>query len=179
MARPQARPRVLLVVAAFSRHEKALEWARLRLERLYGPVALTSAPFPFVQTDYYERSMGPGLSKVIWAFAELIEMARLPAIKLATIELEEELARSGEFPEQRPLNIDPGYLDLSKLVLASAKDHSHRLYLADGIFGEVTLYYREKAWHPWPWTFPDYREPHVRAFFETAREHYRKLRDGE
>lgn len=173
MGRPRVRPPVLLVAAAFSRHEKALAWARRRMEQLYGPVGLASEPFPFVQTAYYEPTMGAGLSKVVWAFEGPIEMGRLPGIKLATNELEEELARAGEFPEERPVNIDPGYLDLGKVVLASVKDHAHRIYLADGVFGEVTLHYREKAWRPWPWTFPDYREPGVLAFFEAAREHYR------
>lgn len=179
MARPRVRPPVLLIVPAFSRHPCALAWARERLEALFGPVGLTSDLFPFAQTAYYHRSMGAGLSKIIWAFEQLIPMADLPAIKLTTIALEEELAHSARYPEERPLNLDPGYLELGKVVLASVKDHSHRIYLEDNIFAEVTLHYQGKAWRPWPWTFPDYREPRVHAFFEQARNYYRRLRFGE
>jgi hypothetical protein len=134
-------------------------------------VALASEPYAFDQTRYYERSMGAGLRKQLWAFAEPVGPDRLPAIKLATNALERELA--GGRPEARPINLDPGYLALGKFVLATTKDQAHRLYLRDGIFAEVTLQYQDGAYRPWPWTYADYRLPEVLAFLAEARQFYR------
>jgi hypothetical protein len=163
----------LLIVAAFSRHADALTWARERLERCYGPVALSSPRFAFVQTDYYTATMGPGLMKELLAFPEPVPLQRLAAIKRQTIALEAELSGSGRFPEARPLNLDPGLLTLGKFMLATTKDQAHRLYLGRGIFAEVTLRYHAGEFQPWPWTYADYRLPEVRGFLQEARNHYR------
>ncbi len=166
---------VLLVVAVFSRHEEAIAWAQKRLEEHFGPVALESPVFEFEQTDYYQSSMGRGLKKQFFAFEHLIDPARLPEIKLLTNTWEEQLAQGRRFPEPRPVNIDPGYLELGKLVLASTKDHAHRIYLSQGIYAEVTLHYlRNQGWTPWPWTFPDYRRKEYHEFFLQCREFYRQ-----
>jgi hypothetical protein len=74
---------------------------------------------------------------------------------------------------QRRVNIDPGYLDLAKVVLASTKDHSHRLYIGEGIFAEVTLRYRQRAFQVWEWTYPDYRTPVTLTFFHHLRALYK------
>src|SRR5271165_4638572 len=136
---------VLLVIAAFSRHEEVLDWARQRLQSVFGPVALVSPTFEFNQTRYYESSMGAGLRKQFLAFHVLVDPAGLAGIKRQTIELETALAGSGRHPEPRPLNLDPGLLSLGKFCLATTKDQSHRIYLRDGIFAEVTLRFREGA----------------------------------
>ena len=73
-------------------------------------------------------------------------------------------------PEPRPLNLDPGYITAAKLVLASTKDHAHRIYLQDGIYAEVTLAYRHRAWQPLEWTYPDYRRADFQEFFTRCRE---------
>jgi Domain of unknown function (DUF4416) len=174
MAEPHPPDPALLVVAAFSRHDAALLWASERLQAAYGPLALTSALFDFHQTAYYEATMGPQLRKQFFAFQTLITPELLPNIKLSTNALENELAASGQFAEPRPLNLDPGLILLGKFVLATTKDQQHRLYLRDGIFAEVTLRYQDKAFEPWPWTYADYRTPHVHAFLQQARDYYRQ-----
>jgi hypothetical protein len=165
-----------LVVAVFSRHDDVLQWAHDRLIGLYGPVALASRPYDFHQTRYYEPTMGPGLRKQFFVFQNLVRPDRLAGIKLATIELEKELAGTGRYSEQRPVNLDPGLLTLGKFMLATTKDQSHRIYLRDGIFAEVTLRFQAGAFEPWPWTYADYREPFVVAFLNEAREWYRQRR---
>lgn len=172
MAEPRSPVPVLLVVAAFSRHDDLLERARERLEAEFGPIARKGTPYSFEQTDYYSRSMGPDLRKHLWAFAELIAPERLADIKLRTNALERELGAG--FPEERPLNLDPGYLVLGKFLLATTKDQQHRIYLRDGIFAEVTLYFQGGTFHPWPWTYADYRLPEVNAFLLEARAYYRE-----
>jgi hypothetical protein len=166
---------VLLVVAAFSRHAVALEWTRQRLEREYGPVALASPPFLFDQTTYYAATMGTDLRKQFFAFGDLIAPERLPAIKRQTNALEHELAAAGSYPEPRPVNLDPGLLTLGKFMLATTKDQSHRIYIGEGIYAEVTLRFQTGVWEPWPWTYADYREPGIREFLHQAREQYRAV----
>ncbi len=176
MAIPRLPELEMLLVAAFSRHENALDWARARLEQEYGPILLTSPPFAFNQTEYYEKEMGSGLRKVFLVFRNLRAAEELPAIKLRTNALEQELASRGGFPENRPLNLDPGLLSLGKFILATTKDQAHRLYLRDGIYAEVTLRFQDGHFHPWSWTYADYRQLEVLSFLERARDAYRELR---
>jgi len=164
----------LLVVAAFSRHLAALDWARLRLANTFGPIALVAEPFDFHHTAYYAPTMGSGLLKQLVALRDLVAPDSLPDVKRAAIALEAELQESRRFPEARPLNLDPGLLVLGKFVLATTKDQSHRIYLRDDIFAEVTLRFREGEFEPWPWTYADYREDGVRAFLKLAREYYKQ-----
>jgi hypothetical protein len=175
---PRKSDPVLLVVAAFSRHEAALDWATQRLESQFGPVALTSPTFDFHQTRYYEATMGPDLRKRFLAFHDLLAAERLPDIKLQTNDLEAELAGCANYAEPRPLNLDPGVLSLGKFCLATTKDQQHRIYLRDGIFAEVTLRFQAGAFEIWPWTYADYREDGVRQFLKEARDFYKERLRG-
>ena len=162
---------VLAIFAAFSRYGEAIDWAAERAAAALGPIALRSEPYAFVETDYYQESMGAELKKCFWAHETLVDPARLAELKHMSNRWEEEYAALGRHPEPRPLNLDPGYVTPAKLVLASTKDHAHRMYLTDGIFAEVTLFYRDRAWQAREWTFPDYRRADVQEFFTRARGH--------
>ena len=161
---------VLVVVAAFSRYDDALDWARARVAQHWGPIELESPRFPFTETNYYEPSMGAELKKTFFACRDLADPAGLPEWKRTTNAWEEEYASQSRHAETRPLNLDPGYLTLAKLVLASTKDHAHRIYLADGIYGETTLFYQDHRWQHRPWTFPDYRREDFHRFFTACRQ---------
>jgi Domain of unknown function (DUF4416) len=174
MAQPRSHVPVLLVVAAFSRHGDALNWARTQLEHLFGPVHLASPPLVFDQTTYYEASMGSNLRKQFLAFRDLVVPQRLPDIKLCTNALEDDLAAERTYPEARPINLDPGLLELGKFLLATTKDQAHRIYLRDGIFAEVTLRFQTGIFKPWPWTYADYRQSCVHDFLQQARDYYRQ-----
>lgn len=174
MSHPRLPPEALLIVAAFSRHPDLILRASRRLQETYRGLALASDEFPFDQTRYYEPTMGAGLRKQLFAFERLIDPAALPDIKHHTNALEVELAAGGRCAEARPINLDPGYLTLAKLVLATGKDQAHRIYLRDGIYAEVTLHYRDGRFQPWPWTYADYRLPEVLAFLGEARAHYQQ-----
>jgi hypothetical protein len=160
----------LLIVAVSSRYAEALKWARDRCSRYLGPTALTSDPFAFTETDYYAASMGVDLMKQFLAFEKLIDPGALGGIKVQTNLLEVEYAALGQYPEPRPLNLDPGYITPAKLVLASTKDHAHRIYLCDGIYAELTLSYRKRGWHSMEWTYPDYRREDYQQFLTQCRE---------
>ena len=83
--------------------------------------------------------------------------------------MEQRLAAKLTDGPARPVNLDMGYVDGGKLVLATTKDYAHRLYLGAGIYGEVTLRWRAGAFEPWEWTYPDYRSGHYREFFAQVR----------
>ena len=176
ISQPQS---VLLFLAAFSRHPPALEWAKKRATSAWGPVALESERFAFDATDYYEPTMGTGIEKCFFAFERFVDPGSLTELKWQTNAWEAEYAEGGAHAEPRPLNLDPGYLTPAKLVLASTKDHAHRIYLSRGIFAEVTLFYKDRRWQHRDWTFADYRRVDYQRFFCECREYLRfRQREG-
>jgi hypothetical protein len=170
MGQPAPHSPALLLLAAFSRYGEALAWARQRAEAAWGPVAMASAAFDFTETAYYEATMGPGIRKQFFTFACPFDPAELIDVKLLTNAWEVEYARAAGHAEPRPLNLDPGYLTLGKLVLASTKDFAHRIYLGRGIYAEVTLFYKHHRWTHHDYTFADYRRADYQQFFTQCRE---------
>ena len=164
-------------MAVFSADSSAFHWVRQRTDDQWGPLALESEPFPFETfTDYYAQAMGEILPKRLWAFESLISPDMLPKIKCLTNAWEEEFKSTAVCPVERPLNIDPGYIDLGKLILASTKDHAHRIYLSEGIFAETTLMYTQKKWKSLPWTYPDYQSAGYQEFLTRCREYLKTKR---
>ncbi len=143
--------------------------ARGLLIRSFGPVDFESPVLDFIQTDYYKKEMGDGLKRQFLSFKRTMALDGLSVVKLKTGRLEKRLSLGGK----RTVNIDPGYLDLAKLILFSTKDYSHRIYLGKGIFAEATLFYKDKSFNPWPWTYPDYRTPAYIEIFNGIREIYK------
>lgn len=135
----------------------------------FGEPLVVSPIIAFDFTDYYTQTMGSNLSRCFYLYPPPFDRARLAELKLMTNVLEQTAADALDLDVERPLNLDPGYLTPSKLVLASTKDHAHRIYLRDGIYAEITLHYRNKTYQPWPWTFPDYRSERYIEFFNKAR----------
>ncbi|MFQ5836184.1 MAG: DUF4416 family protein, partial [bacterium] len=115
--------------------------------------------------------MGSNLKRKFISFQALIDPAEIREIKLFTNQFEQDFLHPGT--HDRRINLDPGYLNLSKLVLASTKDYQHRIYLGRGIYAEVTLRYKkEKGFKPWEWTYPDYRTREYLEIFNHLREIY-------
>ncbi len=141
-----------------------------RLEEIFGKIILTSSLFPFTETDYYSREMGSELMRRWLAFDRLIEMEEIVDMKLLSNGIELQYRHPNG---SRSLNIDPGYLNEGKVVLATTKNNQHRIYLKKGIYAEVTLRYRSKRYMPWEWTFRDYRREEAASFFIELRKIYR------
>jgi len=160
---------VLRFCAIFSQQAEHLQWARQRLTEAWGPIALASPEWLFTQTAYYTATMGAELRKQLLAFETLQSAEFLPTWKRQANEWEETLAGQGGHGMPRPVNIDPGYVTLAKLVLATTKDRDHRLYLGQGIFGEVTLHYKHGAWRADRWTYADYQSPEYHEFLNRCR----------
>jgi Domain of unknown function (DUF4416) len=162
---------VTLIVGMLSSRPELLRAAESELAALYGPVGLRSELIPFTFTGYYAREMGPDLKRQFLSFAEPIDPGRLAEIKLRTNALEQDAARREPFVA-RPINLDPGYVCGSKLVLASAKDRAQRIYLAAGIYAEITLDFHKGRFRPLETTYPDYRSAEYLDFFTRVRERH-------
>src|SRR5262252_2300379 len=150
--------------------------AEHRLTAAYGPIDHRSGVIPFDFTDYYEAEMGDIIDRVFFSFERLIEADQLPEIKRQTNQLEDELAaqlRTSTSTVKRPVNLDPGYIEQAKVILASTKNFYHRIYLGHGIFGEVTMHFRNNTFQFFPWTYPDYQSKEYQEFFFRIRHIYR------
>ena len=160
---------VKLIASLLTGELDLLAGAREALSLAFGPIDFESELLPFDHTDYYAPEFGSGLQRQILTFARLVDPGDLPAIKCKTNDMELAMAPDGN----RRVNIDPGYVSLGKMVLASTKNHAHRLYLGEGIYGEGTLTYQGGRFRAWPWTYPDYGSEHYCALFDGIRERYK------
>ncbi len=170
---PEAKPEVKavkLICGALYSRTIDLNQLDSRLQSLFGSIDLRSRPFDFTFTDYYKDQMGSNLVKQFYSFEKLIQPDRLADIKNATISIETDFSIS----DKRAVNLDPGYLEESKLVLASTKNFSHRIYLRDNIWAEVTLRYVKGEFVTHAWTYTDYAQPLAIEFLKAVREIYRK-----
>jgi hypothetical protein len=165
---PRKPPNVRLFFSVMGVDEKLVRQAVASLEQEYGAPACIGDIMPFDRTRYYEKEMGISLIRLFVAFKRLIEPERLPGIKLWTNELEKQFAME----DHRRVNIDPGYITAERLVLATGKNFTHRIYLGQGIYADLTLLFQQKSFHAMPWTFPDYADPKIIAFLNTVRREY-------
>jgi hypothetical protein len=144
-----------------------------RLAELFGTVDARSQAYLFNQTQYYDEEMGTPIYRYFLSFEKLIDPSEIAAAKNATNNLE--AAYAAHHPQlQRPINLDPGYIEQSKIVLASTKNFFHRIYIANGIYAEVTLHFQDGVWQSFPWTFPDYKTDSYHRFFTFLRNQYRE-----
>ena len=172
MGKPKKPNPVKLFAGVLTGYPETISDVKDELESLFGGVDGGSQLFPFEYTDYYGDEMGSRLKKKFFSFQPLVSPEELAEIKLRTNELERDLAGRLDTEVARPVNIDPGYVGLSKMVLATTKNYSHRIYLERGIYAEVTLKYENGSYKPLPWTYPDYRSEEYLKFFQDIRGRY-------
>lgn len=164
--------RVKLLCGLILSESISFEEVKAILTAPFGRIDLEMEPFPFDFTRYYCAEMGENLRRAILSFANLIDPGDLAEIKVLTNRMEAQFGETIAGRLKRIVNIDPGYLDPSKLVLASTKNFSHRIYLGGGIFGEVTLIFRSGEFRDLEWTYPDYQSAGVKRFLLEVRERY-------
>lgn len=175
MGIPRPPKKVALILGVLSSIPELMRPAAERCALEFGPIDLASDLVDFSFTRYYDAEMGAPIKRQLFSFANLIEPDALAAIKLRTNAVEAEFANSGKYSIARPVNLDPGYVAASKLVLATTKDYSHRIYLRDGIYAEVTLVYHGQQFEPLQWTYPDYcTESYVRFFMDVRAAYLRR-----
>jgi len=159
---------VKLICAVCFSPEIKLRDIEQNLEKIFGKIENRSEVFDFSFTDYYAEEMGKNLKKVFFSFTNTIMPGELANLKIKSNEIEKEFLIEGK----RKVNIDPGYLSGSKLVVASAKNFAHRIYIGKGIYGDLQLQYRHERFWPHEWTFPDYKSEIVISFLEKVRKDY-------
>ena len=162
---------VKLICGLISSEERFFEKAETRLVELYSHVDHRSPLFDFNWTDYYEKQMGKDLKRKFLSFEELISPEELDKIKIRTNELEEEI--KNEFKESlRVVNLDPGYITASALIMATAKDFAHRIPLQQGIYAHLELLFSKKGVKVLDWTYPDFKTSGYQKFFREIRKVY-------
>ncbi len=175
MAQPRPPRKVKYFVGMLGSDTDLLKRARQLLARAWGEVELVSDHYEWNWTDYYAEEMGTGLVRQFAAFVELGHPDRLVELKRLTNEIEAKVCEECLLAaDRRPVNLDPGYLTTAKLVLASMKDFSHRIYLGRGVYGEITLYYQHEAWRRLPWTFPDFASATYHPWLSQVRRRYKE-----
>ena len=142
-----------------------------RLEASFGPVDIITEPFPFTFTDYYVPEMGEGIERFFISFSNLVQPDTLAMIKERTNEVEGEWAEDG----RRSINLDPGLLSLSSIVLATTKNRSHRIAIGRSLYAELTLIYQNRHFEALPWTYADYRSEEVQEVLLRLRDRYKQL----
>jgi len=173
MAKPKEFTPVKLVCGVISKEddEGLYGEVRRRLEGEWGTADGESPAFPFDLTDYYEDEMGPGLVRRFLSFGDLVAPGSLPERKVRAIGIEEEMRRAAG-AAGRPVNIDPGYLTASALVMATAKDFAHRIPLGLGIYAHLEFLFTKTGVRTLDWTYPDLRRAPAQAFFRSVRQGY-------
>jgi len=171
---PKEADAVKLVASLFSPEEKILEEVILELRAMHGSTDWVSPPLFFDRTRYYEKEMGWPLHRRFLSFRNLIRPEAIVDIKLQTNELEKRYVEEG----RRRVNIDPGYIALERLVLATGKNYTHRLYLSRGIYADLTLVFHRRSFQTLVWTYRDYADPTVIGYFNDVREHYKNQLRG-
>jgi len=156
---------VKLVIGMLSKGQKLFDTAEEFFIKEFGPIDYKSPSIIFNHTDYYKKEMGGPLKRKFISFKKPISPEKIAGIKLFTNSIEEKLAVG----RKRRINIDPGYVSDSKLVLATTKDYFHRIYLNHGIFAEVTLRWRKGGFEPFEWTYPDYKSKVYMNILNTIR----------
>ncbi len=162
--------RVKLFVGMLASDASMFDTARPLLEEKFGKIDSESGLIDFSAfTDFYDREMGAGIKRKFLSFERLVDPTFLAEAKLITNEMEKALSGADG---NRRINIDPGYIALSKLVLASVKDRPHRLCIGKGIFAEITLHYRGGSFRPWEWSYADYSSPEYVSYLNGVRAAY-------
>ena len=176
MSTPRTEKKVKLVTSLFSREEELIANVVARLETYFGPTDWISKLFPFNRTQYYAKEMGWPLYRRFASFSNLISPDSIVEIKLTTNKIENEHLLN----KKRLINIDPGYVSLERLVLATGKNYTHRIYLTKGIYADLTLVFHAGTFNPLVWTYPDYADEEVIGWFNVVRDNYLKhLRERE
>jgi len=161
---------VKLIMSILASDDVAVHRVKEILEERYGQIDFTSEILPFTATDYYTPEMGGGLFRRFVTFRALVPRESLVGVKRETNAIEECFAVGG----RRRVNIDPGYICAEHLILATTKGYTHRPYLGEGIYADLTLIYHKGEFRPLAWTYPDYASREIRELLGGIRKVFMK-----
>ena len=163
-----------LIVGIIYNDPEIYEQALRMLTDAFGPTDGESEHFSFSEefSDYYDDELGGRGMRVIFSFRDTVDPSRQAEIKKATNEMERQLSRDG----RRLINLDPGFINHGRLMLATTKAAGFRIPLSDGIYTELTLFWARGAWQKLPWSYRDYQSERVQRFITEVRARYLKER---
>ena len=167
--KPSVAPTTKLISGVLYTDKSLLQQAKSLMIQNYGEIDFESDVFIFDVSDYYHQEMGSQINRIFWSFEKLINPKDIARIKIECNKIEDQLA----IQENRKVNLDPGYLDYDKIVLASAKYNWQKIYLDYGIYADLTLRYKKGNYYPFPWSFPDFKEGHYNNTLLRIREIYK------
>jgi hypothetical protein len=170
MGRVRATEPALLFIGTLYSDSEIFDYSKKILEKHFGDILLVSPSMPWDYSSYYKDELGSPLFRQFIFFKTLIDPGILADIKLNTNAIEDALS-SGK----RCINLDPGYLTLSKIVLASTKNYAHRIYIGKGIYAEVTLIFKDGIYNPYLYTYRDYQDKTYIDIFMNARAILKKM----
>ncbi|TAL38864.1 MAG: DUF4416 family protein [Spirochaetes bacterium] len=173
MSEPVIPTRAKLFMGLLVNSDLVLERTEFLLQKKYGEIDFKTVKMPFDHTEYYSK-IGKNLFRVFLSFKKLVRREDIVKIKLYANGLEKKLSEK----DNRRVNIDPGYLTLSNVYLATCKEFFHRVYLREGVYLENEYRYVARRFEPWDWTYPDYRKQESVQFFYNIRVIYaRQLKE--
>ncbi len=168
MGTPATPVPVKLIAGLLAADDELLGAAAEALSQHFGPVQSRSPAVAWDHSTYYREEIGAVIRRQFVSFEKLIAPGKLAGLKQLTNQLEDTWRADG----RRRVNIDPGYIAATKLVLASTKDAAHRVYLSGGIYAESTLQFSNGSFRPYPHSYPDYAGAEAIAFFNAVRNTY-------
>lgn len=161
-----------LVIAFIYKEEEIYDKTKKILMNKFGDIDFESKEIKFTYTDYYNEEIGNALIRRFISFEKLTDPGDLSLIKVRTNSIEKQFLYKDT--NKRRVNIDPGILSLGKFILATTKNYSHRIYIGNGIFAEVTLKYENKGFVAFNWTYPDYNTQEYKKILENIRDIYKE-----
>jgi hypothetical protein len=171
---------VKLIIGILAANQDSLQATIEDLTSEFGKADFVSDVWPFTQTDYYQEETGENILRQFVSIEKLIDPGKLAKVKHQTNKLEKKLAAKLNLGLSRPVNLDPGVIEPSKLILATTKNYAHRIYIGEKMYAEVTLVFDKGSWRPLPYTYPDYKQQCYHDFFEKVRKRLlEQLRDIE
>ncbi len=138
------------------------------LKEKFGNILEETKPFQLPFSKYYIQEMGEPLQKKYILLEKVIDKTFLKELKIFSMELENKFSKNN----RRNINIDPFYIDMDQLVIATKKYRGNRIYIGDNLYIELELWFHNKSYQPFPWTYIDYKE-HI-PFFNKFRKKYLK-----
>ena len=175
MEEPLAPDPVKLFVAELWQDSEALDAAFARMREHWGGTDFEGADHPFDLTDYYLSEMGADLKRKLVSFQTLISPASIVDVKLTACAIEKSLCG----PRGRRVNLDVGYIDVQKVVLASIKYGGPKVYLDRGVYADMVCRYSKGRFHPYEWSFADFRDGRYEGELLEIRARYKAgLRRG-
>ena len=159
-----------LIIGVIYHDEEVLRQALDILTQEFGEIEAVSEEFSFsgeFSTYYDEEIGGEGLRR-IYSFKETVDPTRQADIKIRTNEIEAEFSVDGK----RKINLDPGFINHGRLLLATTKETGFRIPLKEGIYTELTLFWARGGWQKLPWTYRDYQSERVQKFITEVRHSY-------